>query len=388
MTKLDDEIRAALAANAPTDEERAAWAHAALEDAPPRRRRLHPIWPLLTAAAIAGVFLLPRNDAPTHAQEDDGDRIVAVNGDFLQSAADTPVARERAKNVRHLKRQSILKDAKAGFWAIVVDGDSMRITPNLEDALRWADKLSPDARQRFVFKVVDGKVPGDAIFDRSRAEVRLGGLTFLEAAGLKFEKKDARWTLTHGEKTIELKEPPFELEIDDKAVTITLDRESLAPLILPRGMENPRFEIPGRTILEHLDRRWFAYRRYLVHVRHKGLGLDRWIEAIGEPKWFGVRLGGYVFQGLSGETLAERARKAKRPLLVLRMKDGSQEYLNALFDKIEIGNYEQIVIPNATETVIERHLAAKDQRIRGVGVALALPDASKKTLEGLRRVVR
>ena len=75
-------------------------------------------------------------------------------------------------------------------------------------------------------------------------------------------------------------------------------------------------------------------------------------------------------------------------LLLLRMKDDSQEYLNELFSQVEIVNYEQIVVPNAAETVVERYRVAKDGSVRSVGVTLALPDASKKTLEGLRRVVR
>ena len=399
MTKLDDEIRAALCAEAPTDEERVAWARAALETAPTRRRRLRPIWPLLTAAAIAGVFLLPRNEEPTQTQEDDGDRIVAVNGNdvmkervenlfrFIQGSNSTAVARERERNREFLRQQTTLANARSGFFAVVVGGDSMQISPILEDTLKWADKLSPEAKHRFVFKVRDGKVPGDVIFDRSRVEPRLGGLMFLKEAGLKLEKKNARWVLTHGDNTIELREPPFELRIDDLAITLTPDGESLAPLILPRGMGDPRFEVPGRVILEHLDRRWVAYRRYLVRVRHEKLGLDRWVEALGDSKWFGVRLGGYVFQALSGE-LTQRVRKAKRPLLLLRMKDDSQEYLNELFSQVEIGNYEQIVVPNAAETVVERYRVATDGSVRSVGVTLALPDASKKTLEGLRRVVR
>ena len=397
MTKLDDEIRAALCAEAPTDEERVAWARAALETAPTRRRRLRPIWPLLTAAAIAGVYLLPRSEEPTHTQEDAGDRIVAVNGfdvmkervenlfRFIQGSNNTAVAREREGNREFLKQQTTLANARAGFFAVVVGGDSMQITPILEDALKWAEKLSPEAKHRFVFKVKDGKVPGDVIFDRSRVSERLGGSWFLDEADLEI---DERGEVTHGRKSVQTKKGALELEVAGKVMTVQLDKKAMSPLMLPQGRGDPRFEIPGRTILEHLDRRWFAYRRYLVRVRHKGLGLDEWVEALGEPKWFGVRLGGHVFQALSGETLVERARTAKRPLLVLRMKDGSQEYLNELFSKVEIGNFEQIVVTNAAETVVEIHHRRPGISGSSPLAALTLADASRNTVEGLQRVVR
>ena len=397
MTKLDDEIRAALCAEAPTDEERAAWARAALETAPPRRRRLRPIWPLLTAAAVAGVFLLPRSDKPALVQPDDGDRIVAVDGDdvmkerarnlfrFIQSTIDTAVAKEREKNRGFLKRQTTLGKARAGFFAVVVGGDSMQVNPILEDALKWADKLSPEAKHRFVFKVKDGKVPGDVIFDRSRVAERLGGSWFLDEADLEI---DERGKVTLGNKSVGTRKGALKLEVAGKVMTVQLDKKAMSPLMLPRGTGDPRFEIPGRTVLEHLDRRWFVYRRYLVRVRHKGLGLNEWVEALGEPKWVGVRLGGYVFQALSGETLVERARKAKRPLLVLRMKDGSQEYLNDLFSRVQIGNFEQIVIPSAPETVIERFHEIEDVGLRSVGLTLPVPDGRAATVKLLRGFVR
>jgi hypothetical protein len=155
-------------------------------------------------------------------------------------------------------------------------------------------------------------------------------------------------------------------------------------------MKFPRFEIPGRMILEDMDRNWRTFRRYYLRVRCDAPKLDRWMEVIGAESadkyapgnWIAVRLGKHVFHALRRDP-HEQAAKEGKPLLVLRFREGSTEYLNKLFDAVEIEGFVQLAVPQAKVTGLRRY----DKQGKLVEI-IALPDATAATAARLKAFLR
>jgi len=366
--KLEDEVRDALRQRAPDDDTRAAWARAALERAP-ARRRIRPLWPAVAAAAILAVWLWPREKAP---QKDIPPPDAAAD-EAARRLNSTSVDEQRAANLKFLeeaRKRDTLKNAKERHWVVVVGGDSLRVAK--EPAVAWADELYPEAKHRFLLPVGRGKhVSGDVIVDRAPVAPATAGSWFFQNTGIEAE----------GE---------LELEVNGRTVAVRVDKESSAPLVLPAGVAFPKFEIPGRMILEDMDRNWRSFRRYYVRVRCDEPKLDKWTEVIGaesaEPyapgHWVAVRLGGHVFHALRRDP-KEQAAMEDKPLLVLRFKEGSTKYLNELFERVEIDGYAQRAVPKGKKTVLQRY--HRDGRL---AEELTLPDAAPETLSALRAFLR
>lgn len=377
--KLEDEIRAALRSGAPDEDTRAEWARAALARGPVPRQRLHPLWPAVAAAALLAALFWPRDEpeaepsgpVPPPAQAGDG-----KDDEAARRLESTSVAEQRAANVAYLadaEKRGVLGDPRKGTWVIVTGGDSLRIAKSLEDALAWADRLYPEAKHRFLFPVVNDMFSrGDVIVDRGPVAPGTAGSWFFQNVGV--EAKDRK---------------EIELEVGGETMTFRVDPESMAPLILPAGKSFPRFEIPGRMILEDMDRSWLGYRRYFVRVRSGKLGIDAWTEVVGAAStdryapgnWLAVCLGGHVFHALRRSPV-ETAAEEGDSLLVLRFREGSTEYLNELFEDIEIGHSSQFAVPQAKRTVLQYY----DRKGKLVE-ELALPDASADTKRALRKLV-
>jgi uncharacterized protein YkwD len=375
--KLEDEIRTALLPGAPDDDTRAAWARAALDRRPEPHRRLHPLWPALAAAALLTAVFWPRTEPvpapPPVAQADDDEE----QDEAAQRLKSTSVDEQRVANTAYLaeaEKRDVLKDARKGQWVIVTGGDSLRMANSLEDALAWADKLYPEAKHRFLFPIANDMFSrGDVIVDRAPVALGTAGSWFFQNVGI--EAKG-------------LKE--IALEVGGETMKFRVDPESAAPLVLPAGKSFPRFEIPGRMILEDLDRSWLSFRRQFVHVRNDARGIDEWTEVVAaESKdryapgnWLAVRLGGFVFHALRKDP-AETAAEEGDSLLVLRFREGSTGYLNELFDGVEIEHSSQFAVPRAKRTVLQHY----DEKGKLVA-ELDLPDASAKTRAALREFLR
>jgi hypothetical protein len=369
--RLEDEIRNALLPGAPDDETRAAWARAALDrsPAPPRRGRLRLLWPALAAAALLAAFFWPHTEPerPTVALAND-----AEEDEAAKRLKSTSVAEQRAANTAFLKRADAddsFDRLRKGDCVIVTGGDSLHIAKSVADAVAWADKLYPEAKHRFLFRILNVMPPrGEIIVDRTRVAPGTAGTWFLGNLG-----------------ELPAKVKVLELDVHGKTVTVRVDRESAAPLILPAGMTFPRFEVPGRVIIEDMDRNWRSFRRYLVRVRIEKLEFDKWIDVVGAESaeqyapghWLAVRLGGHVFHAMRRDAV-ERAAQEGKPQLVLRFAEGSTAYLNELFDRVKIGNFAQFGVPQAKRTVLQRY----DKFGKLVG-ELPLPDAGEATYKKL-----
>ena len=331
MSDLEQEVRAALRAKAPSAEERRAWARTALAmKGGAGGRRWGRIVGLAgaAAAALAAAVLLSRPDrpspppAPRHAGS---------------------VEDERAANDAYLEEmKGALKTVPPGHFAVIVGGDTFRVGPDIDELLAWSDKGWPDARHRFVIRV-DPAIPlGDTVCDTAPVPETGAGLTFLDAAGVSVKRGDGVWTVSRDGRTLEIEgeRPVLEATVDGRPVRLELDNESLAPLVVPAETLSARFELPGATILEDLDRAWRTYRRHLVKVKHEGLGIDGWYEAVGAPgEWVAVRLGGHVIRGL------EPGQEPDGAYFVLQYRDEDVERLNALFDGLEdLGPYARFAV--------------------------------------------
>ncbi|MHC4960370.1 MAG: hypothetical protein ACYTGN_18630 [Planctomycetota bacterium] len=374
--RIENEIRTALLPGAPDDDTRAAWARAALERAParPRRGRLRLLWPALAAATLLTAFFWPRTEQERPAVTLGNDPEEDEAAKRLKS---TSVAEQRAANVKFLKdsdERGTTDNARKGDCIIVTGGDSLHIAKSVEDAVAWADKLYPEAKHRFLFRILNVMPPrGDIIVDRTRVALGSAGTWFLNSVGLK-----------------ETEAKQLTLEVGGKTVTLRVDKESAAPLILPAGMTFPRFEVPGRVIIEDLDRNWRSFRRYLVRVKIESLKFDRWVDVVGAESadkyapgnWLAVRLGSHVFHALRKDPVEQAAEEGK-PLLVLRFKEGTTAYLNQLFGGVEIGDLAQLAVPQAKRTVIMRY----DRKGKLVA-ELPLPDAGAETAKKLRAFLR
>jgi len=381
--KLEDEIRHALLDGAPTDDERVAWARAALARSPlplPRRRgRLLLLAGGLAATLVAGVYVASRPPSPEFLVPDHVDRRRAT------------LDEERAANLRFLEEpaaKEALAAAPAGSWAVVA-GRELHVAATAEEALAWTRRSHPDARQAFLVPCGHGFLRrGDVIADRAPVALSSGGLGFLEPTGVKVDGQTVRC----GGRAVAL-DASGELRVDvsGTVIALRLDPESLAPIVLPVGVRFPRQEIPGRTILEDLDRNWRSFRRYCVHVRHLRLGIDTWCEAIGTEDgdpyapghWVAVRLGTHVFHALR-RSPAEQAAIEGKPLLVLHFAKGTTDYLDRLFGTFELDQgHAQLAVPEAKRTELRRY--GRDGRLLE---SLALPDDGDATRARLRDFLR
>jgi len=372
--KLEDEIRDALLPGAPDDETRAAWVKEALgRDPAPRRARIRPLWPALAAAGVLTIVFWPRADEPETAPSTH----VAPEDEHEDEAAkrlnSTSVDEQRIANLKYYEEAEI-GDARKGSWVVVVGGDSLRVTDKLDEAIAWADKLYPEAKHRLIVPIMNDDYPGgDVIVDRSPVALGIVGSWFFQSID---RKPELRKELT--------------LDVQGRTMKVRVDTDSAAPLVLPAGVSFPLFELRGRMILEDSDGSWRSFRRYYVRVRCRDPKLDTWVEAIGtESKekyapghWIATRLGTHVFHALRRPP-AEQAVIEKKPLLVLRIKEGSHKYLDDLLEPVEIEGLAQLAVPQAEETVIERY----DERGKLVG-RLPLPDASDETRAHLEKLLR
>jgi hypothetical protein len=362
---LEDEIRGALREGAANEDTCTEWARVALsQNAPLRRRPIRPLWPAMAAAVFLAVVFWPHAESPTQEIPADGDTHKE------KVAQDTSVEDQRKANLAFLEKEGDKRLMTDGRWVVVAGGDTFYVADTAKEAIALATKMAPNVRHRFVFcRGAKEYHRGDVIADRGPVTLERVGIRFFQRTGL--DAKDHK---------------SVKLTINGRAIPFRSVPKSMAPILLPRDMQFPKFEIPGRMILEDMDRNWRSFRRYLVRVQCDKPKLDLWTEAIGSAEgtdvapgdWVGVRLGNHVFHALLSPA-PEIAAKEGKQVLVLHFKKGSSEYLHSLFDDTYLRGAAQYAVPNATDTALWRY--KKDGRLVEI---LQLPDGSEKTRRRLR----
>jgi len=379
--KIEEQLRTALREHAPTVDERAAWARTALEQAPSPSRRSYALVSFVAAAAIGLVAVLLPKGQPQKPE-------------WMPHAVDNPpespeVARERVKNhdVLELSRTDWKK--KKGWFMAVVGGGNMHVGRDAKGVVEWADKTWPEARHRFVFRIDGSRPPYEMVADRGPVRAQIVGMFFLQDAGITLQGKPGDWKFTRGKTTVSVRErqPVLTLRVLDRWVKVVVVKDSLCSLMLPEGMRFALYEVPGNAIYEGLDRKWYSFRRYLVRVRHPGLGLDEWLDASGARRdgpiapgnVFAVRLGSHVFQALK-VTPKEAAALEKKPLAVLHLRDADTERLHRLLAKVEDGNFAQLYVPGRKRSILKVY----DTQ----GRLIEELDLAEATVSQLRRLLR
>ncbi|MFQ5845029.1 MAG: hypothetical protein ACE5JG_08580 [Planctomycetota bacterium] len=325
--ELHEEIRAALLCEAVGDEERAAMARAALERArepQPRRRRIGKAAPWLAGAAAAAAVV-----------------VAVVGGEGPGVGASQPgestVESERARNLEFLRSKKVQKHLadNPGLWAAVAGGDNLFVSAPLEKVLAQIEKVKPDAKHRFVWKVGE---EGDVAYDFTVGDQPWAGMEFLEQTGL-WQERDRQpgwWFYRQTDPKKKARFPPGKdkrpwLPIvvgvpgldEGTTITFVVSTGSNCPLLLPEGHRFPLAEIPGEAVVTSvfLHQTQWRLRRYLVRARIPELGVDTVVEALeltqpvkkGEER---LVLGEVPWHPYEDEVFAV-AKRSRKPLLFL-----------------------------------------------------------------------
>ncbi len=334
---FDRALRDAVSAGRASHTLRERWITDALATTSPTRSpRIAMIAAGVAAALILGALVF----APNEERAARTDRVAAPDVDA-----------ERRHNERALEAASKAERfARAAPGAAVcVAGGEVFVGDGFDAVLSTARERHPHARHRFVFSLDEKRrVPGDVILDRAPFRVLSIGAWFLQHVGARAVREGEEWRVTRGDREVVTEKGRLEFDLATETdgtfgerrtiLGMPIVADSMAPLVFNEKFGMPRFETPGRMIVEDAGGNWRAFRRYTVRVRHEGLGIDRWVDAIGRGSreaiapgnWIAVRFGGYVFHGLR-RPASELAREPGRPLVVLRFRAGSAKRLDTLF---------------------------------------------------------
>ncbi len=332
MKNLEPELRAALRARAPSEDEKTAWAHRAC-DVPDSSRRalLGPLtWAAAAVALLAvGIWAWKQTDGDVSPER----TVYAGDG---EAEGEKPVVRQpldvtttdeqRAIHDRFLandKSSRSLREGKPGRYALLAGrGEDLNLWtgPDPEALLKRCARTWPEAPHRYFFKIGPQTFPSNTIIvPTSRVKPGIGGAMFLQELGLKVETtKSGATTLRLGKNSVTASSVHLELMVGKNGTKhrFEISKSSFATLVIPDALCDPQFEIPGTIILTNEQGVWLKHRRYFLRVRHGGLGLNRFVECAGRPDAVALDLNGYIWHKLKRAEVDE-AKDAPRGQLLL-----------------------------------------------------------------------
>lgn len=372
-------MRDAVTGGAASPATRERWVTEALAAAgAPTRTRFVAIVAATAAAIVFGAWLFgPGADRPARTDGPPADRPASTDVDVDVERRQNERALEAAvKAGRFARTKPHAVVCIAGGEVIVGDWfDANFVRDAMDLVLARAHERHPHARHRFVFSLdEERRVPGDVILDRSPFRVLSVGAWFLQHVGAVPERVGDEWRVTRGARRAMTAKQRLEFDLATEpgggfrarppVLGLPLIPESMAPLVFNENFGLPRFETPGRMIVEDADGHWRAFRRYTVRVRHDALGIDRWVDAIGRGSreaiapgnWIAVRLGTRVFHGLR-RPAPEVARTPGNPIVVLRFGPGDTKRLGALIGAAgdAFDGWRQHAIPNQPASRLDRY---------------------------------
>ncbi len=401
MTHFEDEWRTAILEETPSVDERRRMAQRALALArtPDKARRAPWGAALATAAAVAFLAvalwsqLRPGSDATETERaagpdKDSTDKVVPDKN--KTSTAPGSVDQVRARGVQHMdgaafgKAMAIARQDKTPY--ALVSGTYHAFGADPGQLLAAFRKARPGVKQAFLFPTEHG-VPGDVVSDRGPVQDNMAGLWFLQEAGIKMEKVLGVWRFRCGDKTWTSNQPEIDVVIDGTKRTLRVRNDSVAPILLPAGVTFADREIPGVAVLEAMDRTWRRYRRYLVRVECKALGMAAWVSVacefpspeIGAGNVISVRFGAHVFHGLRGLP-SDTAQAEKKALIVVHYRRDSTEFFNDLLGEIPDIGRSQYCVSHARSNEIRFY--DKEGKLEAVLKGDAL------TTEAIRKALR